>query len=161
VENEQIFYIAHILNSAYFNPCIVSLLGISIGGIVNKTVKTIVGIFVAVILLAGAFSGGFIVGHLMPATGGVGFPDFDNVLPKSQSPTAEQQASTPGDVQDLFVPFWEAWNLVHEQYVDQPVDDVVLMQGPTWNLHCTITKSASCTVRMKALVRMWISRVNI
>jgi len=95
---------------------------------VNKTVKIIVGIFAAVILLAGAFSGGFIVGHLMPATSG-GFPDFDNVLPKSQSPTAEQQASTPGDVQDLFVPFWEAWNIVHEQYVDQPVDDVVLMQG--------------------------------
>jgi len=29
----------------------------------------------------------------------------------------------------LFVPFWEAWNVVHQQYVDQPVDDVKLMQG--------------------------------
>jgi carboxyl-terminal processing protease len=128
VEYEQRFYITHILNSANFNPCIVSLFGISIGGIVNKTVKTIVGIFVAGILLTGAFAGGFITGHLMPATG-VGFPEFDNVIPKSQSPTTEQQASTPGDVKDLFVPFWEAWNIVHEQYVDQPVDDVALMQG--------------------------------
>ncbi|HSK87233.1 MAG TPA: S41 family peptidase, partial [Anaerolineales bacterium] len=29
----------------------------------------------------------------------------------------------------LFTPFWEAWNIVHEQYVEQPVDDEVLMQG--------------------------------
>jgi carboxyl-terminal processing protease len=32
-------------------------------------------------------------------------------------------------VQALFAPFWEAWNLVHENYVDQPVDDLVLMRG--------------------------------
>jgi carboxyl-terminal processing protease len=29
----------------------------------------------------------------------------------------------------LFDPFWEAWDIVHEQYVDQPVDDLLLMQG--------------------------------
>jgi carboxyl-terminal processing protease len=29
----------------------------------------------------------------------------------------------------LFQPFWEAWNIVHDEYVDQPVDDVALMQG--------------------------------
>jgi carboxyl-terminal processing protease len=29
----------------------------------------------------------------------------------------------------LFAPFWEAWNVVHNQFVDQPVDDVKLMQG--------------------------------
>jgi carboxyl-terminal processing protease len=32
-------------------------------------------------------------------------------------------------LETLFAPFWEAWNIVHEQYVDQPVDDVKLMQG--------------------------------
>ena len=30
---------------------------------------------------------------------------------------------------DLFSPFWEAWDLVHEEFVDQPVDDTLLMQG--------------------------------
>lgn len=94
----------------------------------NKTVKTIIGIFVAVVLLAGAFSGGFIAGHLLPA-GAAGLPVLDQALPSSQNPTADQQASTPGDVKELFIPFWEAWNLVHERYVDQPVDDVKLMQG--------------------------------
>jgi carboxyl-terminal processing protease len=29
----------------------------------------------------------------------------------------------------LFAPFWEAWNIVHQQFVDQPIDDQVLMQG--------------------------------
>jgi carboxyl-terminal processing protease len=41
----------------------------------------------------------------------------------------QQQSATPQDVQTLFKPFWEAWNIVHDQYVDQPVNDVVLMQG--------------------------------
>lgn len=30
---------------------------------------------------------------------------------------------------DLFKPFYQAWAVVHEQYLEQPVDDVLLMQG--------------------------------
>lgn len=93
----------------------------------NKTVKNIIGLSTAAILLAGAFSGGFIVGHLLPASGGL--PIIEDLLPQSQNPTAEQQASTPSELQTLFNPFWEAWNIVHEQFVDQPVDDVALMRG--------------------------------
>jgi carboxyl-terminal processing protease len=33
------------------------------------------------------------------------------------------------DADELFEPFWESWNIVHEQFVDQPVDDVELMRG--------------------------------
>jgi len=29
----------------------------------------------------------------------------------------------------LFEPFWQAWDIVHQDYVDQPVDDVKMMQG--------------------------------
>jgi len=94
---------------------------------VNKTVKTIIGLFVGAVLLAGAFSGGFIAGHLLPAGGGL--PAFDNILPQSQNPSTGQQASTPDNVETLFTPFWEAWDVVHNQYVDQPVDDLALMQG--------------------------------
>lgn len=93
----------------------------------NNTVKTIVGVFIAIILLAGAFSGGFITGHLMPAANL--FPQADTQSPTLQGPTTEQQASTPDDVETLFVPFWEAWNIVHTQFVNQPVDDVALMRG--------------------------------
>jgi carboxyl-terminal processing protease len=96
--------------------------------IVNKTVKTILGAFVALILVGGVFSGGFIVGHLMPSSGQL--PVISDFLPQvAPSVEPEQQSSTPAELQELFAPFWEAWNIVHEQYVDQPVDDVVLMQG--------------------------------
>ena len=93
----------------------------------NKTVKTVLGVFVAVVLLAGVFSGGFIAGHLTSAATGLSV--LDHVLPQTSAPSTEQQASTPDNVQSLFKPFWEAWNIIHTQYVDQPVDDVALMQG--------------------------------
>lgn len=35
----------------------------------------------------------------------------------------------PDDLTTLFEPFWETWNIVHNEYVDQPVDDQLLMQG--------------------------------
>ena len=94
----------------------------------NKNVKTILGLFVAVILLAGAFAGGFLAGNILPSTP---LPGLNDLLPPSTviAPDTDTQAATPAELQTLFAPFWEAWNIVHEQYVDQPVDDVALMQG--------------------------------
>ena len=91
----------------------------------NNTTKTILGAFVGLILLAGAFSGGFIVGHLMPAAGQA--PALNDFIPGAPQP--EQQAATPDELEPLFAPFWEAWNIVHDQYVEQPIDDQLLMQG--------------------------------
>ena len=93
----------------------------------NNTIKTILGAFVGLILLAGAFSGGFIVGHLIPATGQL--PVLSDFIPGAPGVQPEQQATTPAELETLFVPFWEAWNIVHTQYVEQPVDDQLLMQG--------------------------------
>ena len=93
----------------------------------NKTMKTILGLFVGIILLAGSFAGGILVGHLVPSSNQV--PFLSDLIPSAPSITPEEQAATPGELQTLFAPFWEAWNIVHEQYVDQPVDDVVLMRG--------------------------------
>jgi carboxyl-terminal processing protease len=94
---------------------------------VNKTTKIILGAFTGIILLSGAFSGGFIVGHLLPSSGQL--PLISDFLPPSADVQQEQQAATPAELQELFVPFWEAWNIVHQQYVNQPVDDKLLMQG--------------------------------
>lgn len=93
----------------------------------NKNTKIILGLFVSVILLAGAFSGGFIAGHLIPASGQL--PLLNDLLPSSPEVQAEQQTATPDELETLFTPFWEAWNIVHNQYVEQPVDEEVLMQG--------------------------------
>jgi len=41
---------------------------------------------------------------------------------------AHAQGAPSADVTDLFAPFWEAWNLLHENYVD-PLDDTALAQG--------------------------------
>jgi carboxyl-terminal processing protease len=41
----------------------------------------------------------------------------------------DPEANTAEEYQDLFAPFWETWDIIHEQYVDQPVNDETLMQG--------------------------------
>ena len=94
----------------------------------NKFVKFILVSFLALFLLTGAFSGGFVVGHFTSL--GAFIPNFS--LPGAPAVPATPQAAveaTPDDLQELFTPFWETWALVHGQYVDQPVDDTALMRG--------------------------------
>jgi carboxyl-terminal processing protease len=94
---------------------------------VEKTLKTILVTFTIFVVGLGSFAGGFVTGHMIPA----GVLPLQSEQPVITAPTVspEQQAATPADLQTLFKPFWEAWNLVHENYVDQPVDDVALMRG--------------------------------
>ena len=37
--------------------------------------------------------------------------------------------SEDSDLNDLFKPFFQAWEIVHDQYLEQPVNDIDLMQG--------------------------------
>jgi carboxyl-terminal processing protease len=69
----------------------------------------------SVILTGGGFAAGYLVRQ----------SDTAHPLPA----TSTQQAAGPTQEQTMFAPFWEAWDLVHKQYVDQPVDDLKLMQG--------------------------------
>ncbi len=78
---------------------------------------------IAVILMAGTFSGGVIVGWAMPG-------NITSLLPLTgRQATPTGQTATPANLTTLFSPFWEAWNIIHEQYVDQPVNDTDLMRG--------------------------------
>lgn len=79
----------------------------------NKTTKILLSLFVGLILSAGVFSAGLLAGIYLPL--------FSN--------RASANTATPKDQHALFVPFWEAWDIVHNQYVDQPLDDVALMRG--------------------------------
>ena len=49
-----------------------------------------------------------------------------------QAPNAPYQVFGPQTAvaaNDEFEPFWEVWNLIHDQYLRQPVDNVALVEG--------------------------------
>ena len=105
----------------------------------DKTVRFILAGCLAVLLLVGTFSGGVVAGWFIndarEVVAGESTPEV--ALPKIELPdvtssegTAPSQgAQTPEELQDLFEPFWQAWQLVHDEFVDQPVDDEALMRG--------------------------------
>lgn len=94
----------------------------------NKPIKYTLVALLAIILLAGSFSGGFVAGHLSSAGLFGDMPALPGLSPNSDLPSGSQQA-TPQNLETLFTPFWESWRLLHEKYVDQPLDDTKLMQG--------------------------------
>ncbi len=95
--------------------------------LVSKTLQVILFIVLGGALLVGGFSGGFIAGHLLPLSGGA--PSGVASIPSMPTVSPDTQSATPQDLQTLFKPFWEAWTIIHQQYVSQPVDDTKLMQG--------------------------------
>ena len=89
-------------------------------------------VLVLLLLLSGACSAGFIVGRTInPASGGAfGQWSFLRATPaQSGTSGATPIAGITIDRETLFKPFWQAWDIVHEKYVDQPVDDIALMRG--------------------------------
>jgi len=90
-----------------------------------KYVRYLLSLIIAVILLTGAFSGGVLVGWAMPdtPTAALQFP----LLKNTSSGSSANAAAT--DQEKLFAPFWQTWDIVHNQYVDQPVNDLDLMRG--------------------------------
>jgi len=96
----------------------------------NKLMRGAIIGGLAVIMLLGSFSGGFLVGHFLPLQQ-ASQPVLSSTVEPPPPPTVspEQQSTTPNELETLFQPFWEAWNIVHDEYVEQPVDDTALMQG--------------------------------
>ncbi len=99
----------------------------------DKTVRILLGVFIAVLLLAGSFSGGLVVGWLLPsraAAAAQALPTPGNSTAQSGTvPDAGASGGTPTDLTQLFKPFWETWQIVLDQYVDQPVDQEAMMRG--------------------------------
>jgi carboxyl-terminal processing protease len=96
----------------------------------NRTIK-IIGILGAVGLLVLTFGVGIIVGNaFVPRlnvlnTEAQTAPEASEIL--SSEITLEDGNQTT--VEELFQPLWESWDIIHEQYVDQPVNDLELMRG--------------------------------
>jgi len=83
----------------------------------------IVALFVMVV---GATLAGFYAGRVSAANQESTFMVMPGSTPQVE---ALPQAPVDQSVSDLFAPFWQTWRLIHEQYVEQPVDDVKLMRG--------------------------------
>ncbi len=97
----------------------------------NKTLRYLLIGIVAGILIISVFSGGFAAGYLINdtfASSGEGFTPVISV-PSAPTPLPETGNATPDELETTFAPFWEAWQIVHDDYVDQPVDDTEMMQG--------------------------------
>ncbi len=92
----------------------------------SKSVR--IALFIALILgiAISCFATGVVVAIRAPATTSSAINQFISRLTFLPTPVS---TSTSSSVETLFKPFWQAWDLVHEQYVDQPVNDEILMRG--------------------------------
>ena len=101
----------------------------------SRVLKTIVvveaALVLASLLFVGGISAGLILPRLNPDAGSALSSWLLSPLPESwQSAGAPPAQIEPGSpAQALFGPFWQAWDIVHDEFVDQPVDDGQLMQG--------------------------------
>jgi carboxyl-terminal processing protease len=99
----------------------------------SNGVKIFLGVTLGIILACGLFSTGVITGYMIPAVLGEGdLPILPSDRAQELADSAPEDVITSPDVEDiseLFLPFWEAWDLVHENFVDQPLNDEKLMQG--------------------------------
>ena len=106
----------------------------------TKRILIIGGVAVIVLLLVvGSFSMGILVGGRGDSSDSTQASTSSTVAAASSilqesvedllRTSPPQSTSTPADQEDLFAPFWQSWDLVHELYIDQPVSDELMMQG--------------------------------
>jgi carboxyl-terminal processing protease len=98
---------------------------------VNRLTGVLLALLVGAMLVA-TFLGGVVAGRFVSPAAAQAL--FQAVGANNEAQVAEaSQTAVPGnkpvDRTELFKPFWQAWDLVHQRYVDQPVDDVALMRG--------------------------------
>ena len=89
----------------------------------SKIVKVLLGAVTGFLVAGVIFSSGLAVGLALPQLDG-----RQGLLASPDQIAVETQAPNQ-DVAALFAPFWQAWDIVHREYVDQPVDDTLLVQG--------------------------------
>ena len=85
----------------------------------NKTSRAVLLSCVVIVLVVVSFGSGFAAGHFIPI----------GTASTPVTTTTGSQGGTPSDLTTLFAPFWTAWKIIHQDYVDQPVNDTQLMQG--------------------------------
>ena len=91
-----------------------------------KKANCVIWVLVGLLIISLTFSVGLLIGWFLPGsqTGLEFLPQIPGISDTFISRTPKDEK-----IQNLFIPFWKAWDVVHNQYVDQPVDDELLMQG--------------------------------
>jgi len=89
-----------------------------------KPIRIVLIAMLATLMVLGLFVGGVITGIYIP----------DSVvsalkLPGLNSTSVVNADGTTVNRDELFKPFWQAWDLVHQDFFKQPVNDEKLMQG--------------------------------
>lgn len=85
--------------------------------------KFILLVIALIIIIFGSFSGGFLVGQAFPLL------NQNNNTVTTTLTNQTISTSNSEELDKLFEPFWESWNYVNDQYVDQPVDQTLMMRG--------------------------------
>ncbi len=116
-------------------------------GLVVFGVVVLFVLFVSAACVTGFAAGGLFQTSYREIMSGSTPSDLPTLLESFELPEVEQNGiQTPGEnddpaaeletvdqtdvpVEELFGAFWQAWDLVHEEFVDQPVDDVAMMRG--------------------------------
>jgi len=96
----------------------------------KKSIWILIGIAAGLVLITSAFSAGAIVGNLLlPQSDLSWFSKPTQAIPYTTDGTTSADSTPELSAEELFIPFWEAWDIIHDQYIDQPVDNTALMRG--------------------------------
>lgn len=95
----------------------------------SRFVKIAIGVVIGVFLAGGLFSAGVVAGAAIQGLREGAQIIADDLFSSSNTDNDSGFSGSNVDADELFEPFWESWNIVHEQFVDQPVDDLELMRG--------------------------------
>ncbi len=96
----------------------------------TKTKAWFLGITLGLIMTCAAFTVGLLSGAVLGHFGlDMGLLGFSTNQGAQSTPSTTFDTTPPDNVEDLFAPFWQTWDIIHKQFVDQPIDDVSLMRG--------------------------------
>ncbi len=91
----------------------------------SSVLKVLLGLSLGIVIACAVFASGIVIG--------AGAVDLQALIGPGASTliggAAETSGAAPTSSEALFRPFWEAWDIVHQRFVDQPLDDPQLMQG--------------------------------
>ena len=95
----------------------------------GKIIRTIALVVIIISVFVTGFSAGIIIENVASISQQVNDLQNDMTSADFMISIGGEKTSGSDAVENLFVPFWESWDLLHMYFVDQPLDDNALMEG--------------------------------